>query len=101
MTANLPVYGTPSCLETTPYNANRLYMGLNRKVYRSDNKGVVWTDITANIPNLNINSIVIDTSTNTEDIFVGTDVGVYIETLVQLAGYTLMQGCHLVLMLTI
>ena len=77
LTANLPVYGTPSCLETTPYNANRLYMGLNRKVYRSDNKGVVWTDITANIPNLNINSIVIDTSTNTEDIFVGTDVGVY------------------------
>lgn len=78
LTANLPVStGTPNCVETSPYNVNRVYMGLNRKVYRSDNKGLNWTDITANIPNLNINSIVIDTSTNTEDIYVGTDVGVY------------------------
>ncbi len=78
LTANLPVTGsTPNCLETSPYNINRVYMGLNRKVYRSDNKGLNWTDISANMPNININSIVVDTSTNTEDIYVGTDAGVY------------------------
>jgi hypothetical protein len=44
-----------------------------QKVYRSTNAGQTWTNITYNLPNVTVNSVV---STG-EDIFVGTDISVY------------------------
>jgi PKD repeat protein/photosystem II stability/assembly factor-like uncharacterized protein len=77
LTTKLPLFQAMSCIETTPANANKVYVGIGKKIFRSDNKGASWTDITANLPVLKINTIVIDTSSNLEEIYVGTDAGIY------------------------
>lgn len=81
LTSKLPANNTPRCIETSHSNPSRVYIGIGKKVYRSDNKGDTWVDITGNIPNLNIQSIVVDYTKTTEDIYVGTDVGVYYKNL--------------------
>jgi photosystem II stability/assembly factor-like uncharacterized protein len=48
-------------------------------VFRTTNAGSTWTDITTNLPNTPVNSIVIH-PTMTNIIFVGTDVGVFYTT---------------------
>ena len=52
-------------------------MLLTHKVYESANGGLNWVNITANgLPNLPVNCIVYQAGTN-DDLYVGTDVGVY------------------------
>lgn len=47
------------------------------KVYESTNRGTTWTNITGNnLPNLPVNCIVYQGLTN-DDLYIGTDVGVY------------------------
>jgi photosystem II stability/assembly factor-like uncharacterized protein len=76
ITASLPVGGTPSDIECNPYDANIVYMVLNKKVYKSLNKGGAWTNISGTLPNISINTIVFDKSSN-EGLYVGTDAGIY------------------------
>ena len=51
-------------------------MVLNKKVYKSLNKGGAWTNISGTLPNISINTIVFDKSSN-EGLYVGTDAGIY------------------------
>jgi hypothetical protein len=63
-------------------NADRVWVTLsgyaaNHKVYESVNGGLNWANITENgLPNLPVNCIVYQAGTN-DDLYVGTDVGVY------------------------
>ncbi len=61
-------------------NENKLVVALSgytagKKVYYSDNGGSTWTNISKNLPNLPVNTVVYQN--NTDRIYVGTDVGVY------------------------
>ncbi|MFA6126477.1 MAG: T9SS type A sorting domain-containing protein [Bacteroidales bacterium] len=76
ITSKLPVNGTPSDLECHPYDATVVYMTLNRKVYKSVNKGAAWENISGNLPDINITTITYDKSSN-EGLYVGTDAGIY------------------------
>lgn len=76
ITANLPVGGTATDLEASPADANVVYMTLNKKVYKSTNKGLSWTDITGGLPNISLNSIAYYKNSN-EGLYVGSDAGVY------------------------
>ncbi|CAB3809600.1 hypothetical protein LMG28614_07080 [Paraburkholderia ultramafica] len=63
-----------------PSNSNRLWvtyttMGGGR-VYRSDNGGSSWTDMTHNLPNLPLTAIDVDTW-NSNRVWVAADLGVY------------------------
>jgi hypothetical protein len=49
----------------------------NNKVYRSTDGAQTWQNISAGIPNIPANCIVIDPSTSDEQLYVGTDIGVY------------------------
>lgn len=72
----LPNNATIIDLEAHPTNQNIVYMSQSNNIYKSSTKGTSWTDISANLPNVSINCIVYDTSSN-EGLYVGTDLGVF------------------------
>jgi len=68
-------YNTPSATNVTASlvvlksNTNVVYMVCNNKVYRSGNKGVNWSDVTGNLPNVNYHKIVQDVYSTTEAVY--------------------------------
>ena len=46
-------------------------------VFRSANQGAAWTNISGNLPNIPANALVVD-PTDTQTLFLGTDVGVWV-----------------------
>jgi hypothetical protein len=48
-------------------------------VYRSANQGASWTSISGNLPNVPANDLVVD-PVNTQQLFLGTDIGVWYTT---------------------
>lgn len=59
-------------------NADIVYIAENTKVYRSQNGGVSWTDVTYNLPAVNHRRIVSEEYGGTEElVFVGTNNAVY------------------------
>ena len=55
---------------TNKLDANIVYLSCGNKIYRSANKGVSWTNITATLPALNILKIVSDDFSTNERLFV-------------------------------
>ncbi|MBX7215405.1 MAG: hypothetical protein K1X90_00445 [Candidatus Kapabacteria bacterium] len=64
-----------------PVNPARVYATFsgysNRHVYRSDDKGANFVEITNNLPNIPVNAIEVDPANNGH-LFVGTDVGMFV-----------------------
>ena len=75
-----PVAGFISDVLVDPNDATRIYVtyqaSAGGRVFRSDNGGSNWTNITAGLPDIGINAIEID-PTNTNNLFVAADLGVY------------------------
>jgi len=74
-----PVVGNISDILIDPTNPDRIYLTLTssntgRHVFRSDDGGNTWHDISAKLPNIAVNAIEIDPE-NHETIFIGADVG--------------------------
>jgi hypothetical protein len=69
-----------SCVAIDPSNPSRVWVTLSQlgggRVYRSDNGGTSWTDCTAGLPAIPINSVVVDPA-NYKRVWVAADVGVY------------------------
>ncbi|MBP7496429.1 MAG: T9SS type A sorting domain-containing protein [Bacteroidales bacterium] len=70
-----------SYIAIDPVNPQKLWITLSgfnsgQKVYKSINGGINWTNISGSLPNIPVNCIVYEKGTN-EDIYIGTDVGVY------------------------
>lgn len=63
-------------IETSFNNENMVYVACGNKIYKSINKGATWTNISANLPNIPMFSIVLDKN-SPEGLYVGTDAGVY------------------------
>ncbi len=55
---------------------NRVNIIQGNRVYRSDDKGVTWVDISGNLPNVKMNTLVVDSSEG-DALYLGTDGGVY------------------------
>lgn len=66
-----PVAGVVNAIETDPKNQNVVYIGIGTRVYRSTNKGGSWSQINSN-HTYNVSSILLDTSSSTKSIYVGT-----------------------------
>lgn len=58
-------------------NSNVVYVTCNSKVFRSGNKGLTWTEVTANVPNVNIIKIIHDEYSTDESVYVGSAIGIY------------------------
>jgi len=76
ITSSLPVSGTLFDFECHPYDPNIVYMAVNQRIYKSTNKGGLWTNISGSLPNLDINTIVFDKTSN-EGLYIGTDAGIF------------------------
>jgi hypothetical protein len=62
-----------------------------QKVYQSSNGGIAWTNYSALLPNLPVNTIVIEKGAN-PNLYVGTDVGVYYNNVAVPKWYPFMDG---------
>ena len=76
-----PTTGYVSDLLVDPTNANRMFATYQSSdttshVFRSDNAGSSWNDVSAGLPDIAINAIEIDAA-NPSTVFVAADVGVY------------------------
>lgn len=66
-----PVSGVINAIETSPSNPNTVYIGINNRVYVSNNKGSSWTQVGGNF-SFNVASIVLDTSSKVRGLYAGT-----------------------------
>jgi hypothetical protein len=69
-----------SCIAVDPSNTSRYWVTVSRigggTVYRSDTAGSAWVNCTTGLPNIPMNSVVVDPA-NFKRVFVSADVGVY------------------------
>jgi photosystem II stability/assembly factor-like uncharacterized protein len=66
-----------------PTDPNELWVTLSgyvigKKVYHSTDAGITFTNVTYNLPNIPVNAAVIDKQSTQHDVYIGTDVGVFI-----------------------
>lgn len=76
LSASLPQVETPSALCPHPTDPNIIYMALNGKIYKSENKGHTWTDISGTLPNVEYTSIAFYKRAQ-EGLYVSSDLGVF------------------------
>ncbi|MBC8485913.1 MAG: PKD domain-containing protein [Bacteroidetes bacterium] len=72
----LPGSGHVREIEAHPFDENIVYISRDSKVYKSENKGYIWTDITGSLPGINMNSIAYYEN-SLEGLYVASDAGVY------------------------
>ena len=77
LTANLPVTNEPVDIEIDPADQDHLFIALNNNIYESTNGGTSWIDISGTLPNISLNTIVIDHNSSVGAMYIGMDVGVY------------------------
>ncbi|MDB4285826.1 T9SS type A sorting domain-containing protein [bacterium] len=75
--ANLPAGGTPKDIEIDPIDPNHIWIALGNDIYESANGGNTWANYSGTLPNISLNTIVYDTASPLEALYIGMDVGVY------------------------
>lgn len=76
LTSSLPSLNYITAIETSPVDENVVYIVQQNHVYKSTNKGSSWTDITGNLPDVQMNTLVYYHN-STEGLYLGTDIGVF------------------------
>ncbi len=66
-----------NAIETHKTDSLTVYIAFNKNVYKSLNGGISWTLMTPNLPDVSVNTIVTDTSSVLENLYIGTDLGIY------------------------
>jgi hypothetical protein len=66
-----------------PDDPNELWVTLSgyvngKKVYHSTDAGITFSNATFNLPNIPVNAAVIDKQSTNHDLYIGTDVGVFL-----------------------
>lgn len=66
-----------------PNDPNELWVTLSgyvngKKVYHSTDAGITFSNVSLNLPNVPVNAAVIDKQSMNHDIYIGTDVGVFV-----------------------
>lgn len=76
LTSTLPSTNYITAIETSPVDENVVYIVQQNHVYKSTNKGVSWTDITGNLPDVQMHTLVYYHN-SIEGLYLGTDIGVF------------------------
>ncbi len=76
LTSNLPASGKVTDIATHPTNENLVYILLGSQIYKSEDKGSSWTNISNGLPGVALLEMIYDKSSD-EGIYVGTDIGIY------------------------
>lgn len=77
LTANLPVNANLNSIAIDPLDPTHLFIAIGNEIYESTTSGTSWTTYSGTLPNISLNTIVIDHSSTLEAMYVGMDVGVY------------------------
>ncbi len=83
VTSNIPTSMTNiTYIAIHPTNPNHLWVSTSSytaglKVYETTNGGTTWTNTSTGLPNVPINCIVHNDNSSNDEIYVGTDIGVY------------------------
>ncbi len=72
----LPASGTPTDIETSPDDPDVVYMTLNFKVWKSEDRGMTWEDISLNLPVASTNTIEVYKNSD-GGLYLGTDAGIF------------------------
>lgn len=76
LTGSLPLPNTITAIETNPFDENIVYIVLQSHVYKSIDKGQTWNEITLNLPDVQMHTLVCYHNSN-EGLYLGTDIGVF------------------------
>lgn len=76
LTSSLPTPNYITAIETNPIDENTVYLVQQTRVFKSTNKGLTWTEITGNLPSVQMNTLVYYHNSN-ESLYLGTDIGVF------------------------
>jgi len=76
LTQFLPVGNTITSIETSPVDENVVYIVQQNRVFKSANKGMSWTELTNNLPDVQMNTIVYYHN-SPEGLYLGTNIGVF------------------------
>ncbi|MCH2195621.1 YCF48-related protein [Kordia sp.] len=83
-TLPLPQGGNVKSIEVNATNPAEVYIAYSGyqagKVYKSNDSGATWTNITGSLPNIPTHKILYKTGTTDEELFLATDLGVYYRT---------------------
>lgn len=76
---NLPFFQVPvNAIETSPLDSNLVYICFHNDVYKSADMGNSWTLLSATLPDISTNTLVLDTTdADLEGLYLGTDLGVF------------------------
>lgn len=77
LTANLPVNANIKSIAIDPLDPTHLFVAINNDIYESSDSGVSWSMFSGTLPNISLNTIVIDHASTIEAMYVGMDAGVY------------------------
>ncbi len=66
-----------NAIETHKTDSMIVYIAFNKNVYKSQTGGTSWTLMTPNLPDVTVNTIVTDTASVLENLYIGTDLGIY------------------------
>ena len=75
--ASLPIANEPKDIEIDPNDPTHLFIAIDNDIYESTNSGASWTNVSGSLPNISLNTIVIDHNSTVGAMYVGMDVGVY------------------------
>lgn len=75
--AGLPSNNNVKDIEIDPLDPNHLFIAQENNIYESVDGGSSWTDVSGSLPNISLNTIVIDRNSAVEAMYLGMDVGVY------------------------
>lgn len=75
-TTQLPSTSTITAITTHPFDENVVYIAQQTRIFRSSDKGLNWSEITANLSGIQINSIAYYRN-SAGGLYIGTDIGVF------------------------
>ena len=67
---------TISDMEASPYEENTVYIVQDKKIYKSTDRGISWTDITGGLPDIHFSALVYYKNSQ-EGLYAGSDAGIY------------------------
>lgn len=76
LSAFLPDNNHINDLEAHPFDENIVYMAKGTKVYKSDDKGNSWINISGSLPAVSVNSLAYHKNSH-EGLYAGTDIGIF------------------------
>jgi PKD repeat protein/photosystem II stability/assembly factor-like uncharacterized protein len=76
LSGTLPSSNTITDIETSPVDENTVYILQQNRVFKSANRGVSWTELTNNLPDVQMHSLVYYRN-SPEGLYLGTDIGVF------------------------